>query len=315
MRLSTGTLKSAVRSALQRIGLRHAAAPHRAHELRQIRMDLAFDFFAEMSGQPGIAGVAFEPTGAIVTLEDGRRYHFEMANKAARLYSIPFTGTFEPIETQFVRQTVKPGDVCFDIGASFGWYTMLLSKAAGPRGRVHAFEPIPQTAALLRRNVELNGATNVTVQQLALDETHSQRDLYIADIGVSGSFMPHACRSGHEKFSAQAITLDSYVRDHKIQRLDFLKADIEGAEWAALKGGIETLRRFQPTLMVEVQAGSTRLFGHEPADVFAWLAEIGYRPFAVQPSGELAAVEDVDAPMRDYNFIFQPMQRAEAKAA
>ena len=67
------------------------------------------------------------------------------------------------------------GDVALDIGGNFGWYTTLLSRAVGPGGQVHAFEPRPETYEVLKKNCELNGASNVTLNRFALGEKRGRR--------------------------------------------------------------------------------------------------------------------------------------------
>jgi hypothetical protein len=100
------------------------------------------------------------------------------------------------------------------------------------------------------------------------------------------------------------ITLDEYCRVNEVTKIDFIKADIEGAEWLLLKGGKKTIERDRPMLLLEIQEHSTRLFGHEPADVFGWLSEQGYTPYRVGENGTLQPVTDPAGTLPDHNFIF-----------
>ncbi|NIN35661.1 MAG: hypothetical protein GTO60_11480, partial [Gammaproteobacteria bacterium] len=88
--------------------------------------------------------------------------------------------------------------------------------------------------------------------------------------------------------------------------IDFIKADIEGAELLMLKGAKETLKRYHPILMLEIQSHSTKLFGYKPEDVFDFLHEIGYAGFYVTQQGnlELCLPGKQYHHLPDYNFIF-----------
>ncbi len=81
-----------------------------------------------------------------------------------------FFGTYEPAQTALFCKVVKPGDVVYDVGAHFGYYTLLASKLVGTEGRVLAFEPSPPNLARLYRHIELNRCSNVQVLELAVSD-------------------------------------------------------------------------------------------------------------------------------------------------
>jgi FkbM family methyltransferase len=275
----------------------------------QATLDESHRFFAELSAKAGVASVSFRSGEALVVMTDGRRFVLDPSIKAARMYSVPFTGTFEAKETEFLRGLVKPGDVCIDVGASFGWFATLFAKLAGEDGQVHAFEPIPDTVAALRRNLEVSGCGNVEVNDLALDDAQGARPIFVPDAGVSGALrLPRQERS-FETFEIRTTRLDDYARERGLKRLDVLKADIEGAELSMLRGAAVTLARFRPVLLLEVQAHSTRLFGHEPSDLFAFLETFGYEPHYVDGNGDLCHVRDPHGELPDYNFVFLPLHK------
>lgn len=265
----------------------------------------AYRVFQRCAALDAIGEVRFGASGCVFTLRDGRRFIFEPSRAAGWLYSVPFSGTFERKETDYLQRNIAPGSVCLDVGACFGWYTVLLSQQAGERGVVHAFEPVGPNRECLEANLVLNDCRNVTVNAVALGERAGRVDMFLPHHGVSASLRPHGNSASCERIDAQATTLDAYVTAAGLMRLDFVKADIEGAELQLLKGGIGTLRKFRPVLMLEIQAHSTRLFGYEPAAVFALLAELGYAAHIVAPDGALAPYHGGGAaPLPDYNFIF-----------
>jgi FkbM family methyltransferase len=307
-------IKRLARYALERTGVIEPRCTLSSHERRQRLLEDSFTFFRDMAALPNIASVHFNDSDAVVTLADGRHYLLDTDIKAARLFNVPFTGTFEPDETAFARRVIQPGHVCIDVGANFGWFTVLMSQRAGEQGAVHAFEPIRDTAQLLQRNVDINNCRNVYVNPIALDDTDATREIFVPDIGVSGSFALHEYRDNFDSETVTTMTLDRYVELQELPRIDFIKADIEGAELNMLRGAARTLARFHPVLMLEVQATSTRLFQYEPADLVDFLGAFGYRPHVMTDKGTTEPIESIDA-TDAYNFVFYPNAHPIAKAA
>jgi FkbM family methyltransferase len=253
-----------------------------------------------------VTDIHYDRNGCVYTLEDGRSYYFDPNKSAGWLYTVPYTGLFEEKETGYVRRTIQADWVCFDIGACFGWYSVLFSQLAG-EGQVHAFEPVSDNRACLEANLTLNNCSNVKINSFALGEKQSRTKIYIPNDGVSGSFKAHARLDKCNVFEVDVSTLDQYFREARINRLDFIKADIEGAEFLMLKGAEDTLRVYRPIMMLEVQAHSTRLFGYEPEDLFHWLKNIGYSVYYVNSDCELIPYDDQlnKTYLPDYNFIFK----------
>lgn len=288
---------------------RRARAAARAAEGARVA---GFAALAEVAGRGDVREVVLRAGEAELVLQDGRRFRYDPSDRLERLYSLPVTGEFERKETEWVRRWVRPGDHCVDAGGSFGWYAVLLSRAVGPGGRVHVFEPIPRTVRVLEGNLRRNGCTNVEVHALALADAAGTLDVFVPDIGVSGSLRLHQYERGYETFACPVQTLDALAEAGAWPRLDFLKADIEGAEFALLRGAERILARCRPRLLLEIQADSTRRFGHEPAAVFRWLDDRGYVAGWVDAAGRLGRVQGDEAVLPDYNFIFVPREQAAA---
>ena len=146
----------------------------------------------------------------------------------------PSTSESEIREKYFI---IKSGDVVVDVGASFGNYTL---DGCLHGAKVYAFEPVPSRYEILAKNVELNNLDNCSLFNLGLWSKSGEISLE--------DYAPHADWRG--KF--RVTTLDEWVESNSINRIDFIKADTEGAELEILKGSSNTLRRFKPKLLVEV---------------------------------------------------------------
>lgn len=117
---------------------------------------------------------------------------------------------------------------------------------------MHAFEPVSRTADLLEKTIEANGITDkVIVNRMALGACEEEAEISIWDDELGSSTMvSDQKRQGGSSERIHVTTLDEYVKKGKLDRVDFIKADIEGSERDMLEGAIETLRRFKPKLSI-----------------------------------------------------------------
>lgn len=241
---------------------------------------------------------------SILRTRDGRQFNYSPAKAASKLYTIPHTGLFEPNETQYLSTLIEHDWVCFDIGACFGWYTTLFSMRCED---VHAFEPVRDNYECANDNIRLNNCRNVTLNQLALGNESATRSIFIPQTQVSGSLRPHSERGKQRTTQIEVTTLDAYVSQHNISQIDLIKADIEGGEMDMLLGASNSLARFKPTLMLEIQAHSLAHFGYVPRNVFAYLARLGYQAHTVNDSLKLIPYSHGVIALPHYNFIFMPI--------
>jgi FkbM family methyltransferase len=141
-------------------------------------------------------------------------------------------GTTEAEVQRFLTANLKPGDVCFDIGANVGFFTLIAARLVGDTGRVYAFEPLPSNAEALRRNIALNGLQNVEVIEAAVSERSGTAELVLgqssldARLSMLGEAQPDA-------IAVRVISLDDFEIDGSPS---LVKIDAEGAEYAVLSG-------------------------------------------------------------------------------
>jgi FkbM family methyltransferase len=118
-----------------------------------------------------------------------------------------------------------------DIGAGLGDFTAYAAWRS-PQGRVLAFEPFPESFALLRQNVALNKLSNVEAQPCAIAARPGSLAL---NIGLGEAVQHSTTQAGANTIEVQAITLQQVFDEHGLDRCDFLKLDIEGGEYAILR--------------------------------------------------------------------------------
>jgi FkbM family methyltransferase len=207
---------------------------------------------------------------------------------------------------RLLRRLVREGDVFFDLGANFGFYSCYVLPLCGKSGEVHAFEANPSLIPHLRRSIELNrGYGNINLNALAVgSDSGVSLPLYGTDrIGCS-SLYPHEWLDRDSTVQVPVVTIDEYVLEKRIRRIDVMKIDIEGAELDALHGMEETFRTCPPgaiiceLTMLPEENGAGR--GHlevrqrnssaaDPYQLADFLKQKGYQLCYVADDGRLTA--------------------------
>lgn len=143
--------------------------------------------------------------------------------------------------------TPKAGDTVIDVGAHIGLYTIIGSKRVGPTGKVIALEPYPDSYYLLKRNLELNQLDNVIALECAASSSaESLARLYLpsGDQGFTKLHTIMPSRAVTENFvEVSAKKLDDILYSLRIEHVEWIKIDVEGAELEVMKGASETLTK------------------------------------------------------------------------
>ena len=202
-------------------------------------------------------------------------------------FRIFFFGVYDPAMTSFIKAHVPEGAVCWDVGAERGWFSLLMGRLVGPSGRVDAFEAFPPTFAKLEANIALNEFTWVHPHSIAVSDRPGRMGFVPAEkLVVSVDYLQDASGYGYltadanpEAIEVATITLDQHAEETGIDRLDFIKMDIEGAEVAALEGARRTIRRFRPKIAIEYNRATCLRAGTSWEELDALLDSYGYDRF------------------------------------
>lgn len=161
-----------------------------------------------------------------------------------------FDGDYEAAETAEVCRRVRLGTTVFDVGANIGLETLELAAAAGPGGRVIAFEPHPKTAARLAQNLAANGIDNVEIEQRAVADRSGTIILHEAAEATrhSATIRPDNWR---RSFEVPVTTLDQLWSARGRPTVGAIKIDVEGGEFAVLRGASELIARDSPPILLE----------------------------------------------------------------
>ncbi len=177
------------------------------------------------------------------------RHHYQYFCRVEKGDYIP--GHEEHILSRFVP---KEGEVVIDIGAHIGKYTILSSKFVGKAGKVVAIEADPDTFQILKRNIVLNNLTNVLPLNYAVFSTRTRIKLYdqsTASAKYNSLILTRTAQT--EKYAeVNADTLDSILQINEINEVNWIKIDVEGAEFEVLKGATKTLSGKNIALLIEI---------------------------------------------------------------
>lgn len=191
---------------------------------------------------------------------------------------------YEALLRRFYTGLLHPGDVAIDIGAFKGTHTMPMADAIrGPGGALHAFEANPGMAADLRPGLAWPGREHVTLHECAVAAVDGEAD-YVVAVDAPGYSGLQQREYDQPNMRTRRITVRTVKLDTllgHLPRLAFIKIDIEGGEFDAIRGGAALIERLRPAISFEFGHRSYGAYGVEPAAVFTWFATRGYMLFDI----------------------------------
>jgi FkbM family methyltransferase len=245
----------------------------------------------------------------------GARFACDLGDQISR--EVCMTGLYEPPMTRLVQHHLPPGGTAVDLGANWGYFSLIAAASVGPSGSVLALEPDPRQFEALSRNVALNRFQQVAPRQVAAsaregrvnlvgyDEADTNRGvsrLAGPEVGDRGS----GIRDRARRFDVAATSVDVLTANHS--RVDVVKIDVEGAEDLVLEGMREGLaaRRYR-ALLLELHPELLRAKGVDPGSVTARLSDLGYRGWTIDSSS--AAYRRAIDPGVAVDSLLQPLDR------
>jgi FkbM family methyltransferase len=199
-----------------------------------------------------------------------------------------FKDEFESPVCRYLASTIIPGDIVLEVGANVGVVTILLARRVAPGGHIYAFEPSPKSLQALSDHLSLNGVSEsqATIVPAAVSDTCGRAMFYFD--GASGQ---NTLSAKHRRIPAatsvevETVTIDAFCSRRKIVP-KFIKIDIEGYELHALRGAELTLRRYRPTVLVEMHPMNWPEIGITASDVAECISRLGYEALPLRPGGD-----------------------------
>ena len=204
---------------------------------------------------------------------DNINYTFDISNFVDHFIYFGYKeGLFDP-----VKEDILKSKAIFDIGANIGWSAMYFS-GLNQEARIYAFEPHPRTFERAQGNFKLNNFPNVSFFQLGLGNKPDAVKLFEVDVHNPG--MNRIIPGSQDEFPYVTITIDTidnFVATQKIERIDFIKIDVEGFEFNVLQGGRKTLQEQRPVLFIELDDNNLRENNSSAFELINLLFSYGYQ--------------------------------------
>jgi len=191
-------------------------------------------------------------------------------------------GEVEPAIQEILLERLKPGMVFYDLGANIGFFSLLAARLVGAAGQVFSFEPDPEIAGRLRRNIARNGFINGTVVEAGVwsangDLIFVAADQSAPDRGVGKFVAGESAAAGTPK---RCVALDGFF--HSAPTPDVIKCDVEGAEIEVFRGAAKLLEARHPLILCEMHSAANDKFLRE------YFIRLGYRVESVDDLHVLA---------------------------
>lgn len=223
-------------------------------------------------------------------------------------------------ETPYLADLLSGAPVCLHVGASDGRHSYVMTQVA-PKARIYAFEPSAFAFEVLKVGIAWHriGKQVTAIHAAAADKPGElllvtpkktsgrmgRAYAYVAETRPNGQVRPDLDDTGMDVQPTPVITLDGFCAEHGIDRVDFIRMDIEGAELRALQGALKILDRDLPHVLLEIHPVMLQArFGASGEDVLQIFEKLGYRMFALNGDRLEERTTLVDGlPWKDYFFI------------
>jgi FkbM family methyltransferase len=209
---------------------------------------------------------------AIATLRSGA--HLVVNPQECLGRSVYYTGEWDPKITWVLNRLLRAGDTFIDIGAHCGVTAVAAAQRVGPFGLVHAFEPQPDLAAMLKESASINGLLNVHIHNVALSAEAGKMDLFITE---NKQILATLEKSGgnYHSIKVRVENASDCLRKLRLEKVRLIKIDVEGHEIKVLRGARNFLSVTPPDAILFESVPAEGPFWERPAVTL--LSSMGYR--------------------------------------
>lgn len=213
------------------------------------------------------------------------------------------TGNFEPDETAFIKNFIRPGHRIIDAGANIGYYSLMFASLTGNAGCVYAFEPLAENFVKLQAALRRNNLDNVVrVFTVGLADAGGECDIAYGEgtLNIGGAHIvpsPVAAVPGECRERIRLASLDELLPS---ERIDFVKMDVEGSEWLVIRGAAKLLKRCHPVMLIEINEPQLRaVSGVTPEFFIDGLCALGYEVYQIGGGGNLMRLDKPQATIKE----------------
>ena len=233
----------------------------------------------------------------------GVKFYLDIADKRITPLEAFNFDQYEQEDSEMLYSLVTDGDTIFDIGANIGWYSNHLAKKL-PNSTIYCFEPIPGTFAQLKNNTGLNQSKNIVLNNFAFSDSVKTLSFYYSPALTGASSSVNITENeSMTLLECPADTVDNFVAKNNIPKLDFIKCEVEGAEFFVYKGAAATIEKYKPIVFSEMLRKWAAKFGYHPNDIIAFFRQFGYNVYTSH-GGKLVLFDTVTPDTMETNYFF-----------
>lgn len=219
-------------------------------------------------------------------------------------------GCYEKEVGELIKLLLRPADVFLDIGANIGYFSLLAAHRQSS-ATIFSFEPVGMVFERLKGNISLNKVENVRAINAGVGEMNEIKKIYISgddNTGMSSFYKPENYSGSYEQ--VQVITIDEWFKSCGETRIDLVKIDIEGSEFAALKGMNAVLQQFKPAVIVEMNPSLLFQFDTTPSDILDHFNTLSFDSYLIGRSQGLTRINSYETSATN-NVLFIHEERSE----
>jgi FkbM family methyltransferase len=194
-------------------------------------------------------------------------------------FSRYYENDYEKESVTFFKKHIYKGQVVIDVGAQIGLMAKLFADLVGENGRVYAFEPTPKTFTVLKKTISLNKQERIIKPiEAAISEKKGKASFSISnqDIDAANSLSDTNRQHQTHMISVDVLSLDEFVAEEAVSKVDFIKIDAEGAEYFVLKGARTILKEYRPIINLALHPKSMMALNSTLKQVYDFIMEENY---------------------------------------
>ena len=202
-------------------------------------------------------------------------------SKKGLALSISHYGTYEELEAKIMEEKIEMGNIVVDVGANIGLHTLNMARIVGSTGQVFAFEPDPSNFEILKKNVKINNYKNIILEQKAVGDKHGRTTLYQSDHPGKHRIFPQT-EQAKSQVQVELTNLDNYFDSDMIDKINFIKIDVEGLEFSVLKGMKNILKNSKKIkILFEFMPENTMEVGFTPIELLNYLTSNDFKLYCM----------------------------------
>ncbi len=230
------------------------------------------------------------------------KFHFVMDKLDKRAFPIEFMnfGNYEKDCVNFFKKIIKNQKVVFDVGANIGFYSMLFEKT-NPKIEIFSFEPVRETFLKLKKNIKYNNF-KTKIYNFGFHEKKSIKNIFFDKLNSAAASLKNT-QGTKKRTKIKLNTIDYFTSKKKFLRLDFVKCDVEGAEYFVIKGAQKTIRKFKPILFFEILRKFCKFYNYSPNEILFNLKSHGYHCYEIK-TDYIKKINKITDKTVSTNFLF-----------